>query len=118
MRSTWIFLIILLLSACEKDDEVMVKYVISNNSSGYKVNYLNESGDLKQEAIESNSAQDKWSYSFTAEKGQIIFVSAIYKDISDGIKVAILIDGKTYKQGSSNNDTLSYVTVSGTVPYN
>jgi hypothetical protein len=52
-----------------------------------------------------------------ADEGEIVFVSAIYKDINSRINVRILIDGKVYKQGASKYDTVRYVTVSGTVPF-
>jgi hypothetical protein len=105
------------LIACQKEEEVLVQYKISDNNSGFQVNYLDESGELLSEDIEVNSSQDIWSYSFRADRGQIIFISAIYKEINDEIKVALLIDGKIYKQGSSIQDTVNFVTVSGTVPY-
>jgi len=119
MKKIVLLLVLLLpLLSCQKVDEVIVKYVISDNASGFLVNYINEEGVMVSDAVINNSAQDTWSYAFTTDRGQIIFISAISKDINDGIKVSLIIDGKTFKQGSSNNDTTNYVTVSGTVPYN
>ncbi len=118
MKKFWILLsIIIPLLACEKEEEVSVEYLVSNNSSGFLVNYLNENGNLITEAVDNNSAQDRWSYSFKTDRGNIVFISAIYTEVNDGIKVTLIIDGKTFKQGSSSNDTINYVTVSGTVPY-
>jgi hypothetical protein len=53
-----------------------------------------------------------------AEEGSIIFVSAKYTDINSAIKVQLKLDGKIYKEGSSTADTIRFVTVSGTIPYN
>jgi hypothetical protein len=117
MKRIWLIIITIILVACQKDDEVLVKYQVSNNATGFRVNYLNESGELMNKDIDVNSSQDIWSYSFQAERGQIIFVSAIYMEINDEINVSLLIDGKIYKQGASSHDTIKYVTVSGTVPY-
>ena len=119
MKKIWILLpIVFFLMACEKDNDVIVRYLISDNASGFYVNYLDENGNLISETVDVNSAQDTWSYTFKTERGKIIFTSVIYKHINDGVKVSLLVDGKTFKQGSSLHDTLNFVTVSGTVPYN
>ena len=82
--------------------------VINNDGvySGYEV-----------DVIKAIMDELKWKYEFIAEEGDIVFVTAIYKDITSAITIQILVDGKVYKQGSSTQDTIRYVTVSGTVPY-
>lgn len=95
----------------------MVLYRITDVVSGFDVNYRDVDGALIKESIETQSGEDTWTYSYMAEEGDIVFVSAIYKDVESAIKVEILIDQKVYKQGSSIGDTVKYVTVSGTVPY-
>jgi hypothetical protein len=116
-KLVYILPLLLILISCEKTKEKQVSYIITRSVSGFDVNYRIADGSLLQEHIETASAQEKWQYSFTAEEGDIVFVSAIYKDITSAISVQILIDGKVYKQGSSSQDTVRYVTVSGTVPY-
>jgi len=116
-RIVIIILGLLSLASCEKQKEVVVKYLTADASSSYTVTYRNGDGELKTEEMEAVSAQDEWSFSFQAEEGDIVYLSAIYKDITSGIKVAILVDGKVYKQASSLYDTISYVIVSGTVPF-
>lgn len=116
-RIIYLLPLLLLLFSCEKSQEKQISYIISKSISGFDVNFRVADGTLVKEHIETASAQDKWQYSFTAEQGDIVFVSAIYKDITSAINVQILIDGKVYKQGSSSQDTIKYVTVSGTVPY-
>ena len=119
MKKYFLFvLVILLMSACEKfDEEKQVRYLISNCESGFNVTYRDENGTLIKKDISTLSAEDKWSYSFTGKQGEIVYVSAIYKDITSEINVQILVDEKLLKQASSKYDTLNFVTVSGTIPY-
>ncbi|MFO8129078.1 MAG: hypothetical protein R6T99_04155 [Bacteroidales bacterium] len=107
----------LLVAGCEKETDKKVVYRISDNASGYSVNYRGPEGALHASAVSVASGEDVWTYAFMAGEGDIVFVSAIYKDITGEIKVEILIDGKVYKQGYSKYDTVKYVTVSGVVPY-
>jgi hypothetical protein len=113
----YIIPLLFILFSCEKSQEKKVSYIITKSISGFDVNYKNVDGSLQSESVVTASAQDRWKYDFIAEEGDIVFVSAIYKDISSAITVQILIDGKVYKQGSSSQDTVRYVTVSGTVPF-
>ena len=112
-----LFVLLLPLLACQKDKDVIVEYVISDNASGFLVNYINENGVMISDAVLNND-NNTWSYSFQSEKGKNVFISAISIEANDGIKVSLIVDGKTLKHGSSNNDTTNYVTVSGTIPYN
>jgi hypothetical protein len=113
----YILPLLFLLTGCEKNQEKKVSYLITRSASGFNVNYRTADGTLSSEQIVTESAEDRWTYDFIAEEGDIVFVSAIYKDLSSSILVQILVDGKVYKQGSSKQDTVSFVTVSGTVPY-
>ncbi len=113
----YIIPLVIILFSCEKTKEKQVSYIITKSISGFDVNYRIADGTLISEKIEAASAEDRWSYSYTAEEGDIVFVSAIYKDIASAIDVQVLIDGKVYKQGSSKQDTVWFVTVSGTVPF-
>lgn len=107
----------LIFTACDVNTESPVRYQVTNASSGFMVNYRDEDGALIRDTITTQSAQDIWTYSFRAVEGDIVFVSARYKDINSAIKVQVFVDGKIYKEGSSKYDTVSYVTVSGTIPY-
>jgi choline kinase len=113
----YILPVLLLLISCQKENEKKVSYLITKSVSGFSVNYRNVDGTLIKENIEVSSAEDRWQYEFMAEEGDIVFVSAIYKDINSAINVQVIVDGKVYKQGSSKQDTVKYVTVSGTVPF-
>ena len=59
---------------------------------------------------------DVWQYSFRGNEGDIVFISADYKDPLSAIKVQVLINGKLYRQAATKNDTVSFVTVSGVIP--
>ena len=112
-----LMLLSVIFTACEKEHDQGIKYLITDNSSGFIVNYRDAAGNVINKTVIVASAEDQWTYSYNAEEGEIVFVSAIYKDINSSIKIQILIDGKVYKQGSSKYDTINYVTVSGTVPF-
>lgn len=110
-------IVMILLFSCDKSVEHKVAYFITRPVSGFEVNYLDGTGQLKNEVIETQSAEDEWRYSYVAEEGDIVFVSARYTDPESALLVRILLDGKVYKESSSSGDTTRYITVSGTVPY-
>ena len=114
----YISLIFLFAAGCEKErQEVPVKYEVSNAYSQTKISYRNSNGDVIDEIVDFESIEDVWNVSFMQNRGEIVYVSARYSDSTSSVNVRILIDGKVYKQGSSNNEPNKYVTVSGTIPY-
>ena len=113
----FVILAVFMFAACEKGQDIPVKYQATDAVSDFTVTYLNSAGDLITETVTASSTEERWEHSFKANKGDIVYLSAIYKDITSGIKLAILVDGKVYKQASSQYDTLKYVIVSGTVPF-
>jgi len=115
-HSLLLILIMMLAVSCRKEEH-SVLYRVTEADSGFDLNYRDASGKLVKTNIETQSSEDEWTYGFMAEEGDIVFVSARYKDPESAIKVQVLIDQKIYKEGSSNGDTVKYVTVSGTVPY-
>ena len=117
MKNISLVFIVLLFLSCEKANEKDIVYQVSDNSTGYALNFRNAEGKLIKTQIVPESSEDVWKYSFQAEQGDIVFLSALYQNPADGINVQIFIDGKAFKQGSSQNDTLRYVTVSGTIPF-
>ncbi|MCD4735999.1 MAG: hypothetical protein K8R53_08150 [Bacteroidales bacterium] len=115
-------IIVILFSAifcnCEKENEhQLIKYQISNAVSEVSFSYRINNGNLKEESILFNSKEDIWKYTFEANKGDIVYISARYTDSISSVTATILINGKIYKQGLSNNEPNKYVTVSGVVPY-
>jgi len=113
-----IFIVALFSASCQKTNQVKVKYIVSDAVSAYNLQYLDASGELINETVYPESAQDQWHFEYMADEGDIVYVSGNYKDINSALKIMILLDGKVYKQASNEGDTLKYLTVSGTVPYN
>ena len=103
--------------SCSKSDDHTVNYRISGSTSVFFLRYLDEKGEIVSDTLAAVSPEDSWSYAFSAGEGDLIFVSANYKDINSALRVQVLIDGKVYKQAYSKYDTVSILTVSGTVPF-
>lgn len=112
-----IFILIMFLASCSKTSTKKVTYISTGAVSEYKLQYLNDKNELVTTEVTPQSAQDQWVYNHLKDEGEIIYVSGNYKDINSSLKIMILIDGKVYKQASNEADTLFYLTVSGTVPY-
>lgn len=112
-----IAILALLFASCEKRENKQVKYVATDANSAFTIQYRDAGGDLQNETVAAESAQDKWQKSFVAEQGEIVYLSGKYTDPESSLKLIIYVDGKVYKQGSSVGDTVKYLTVSGTVPY-
>jgi hypothetical protein len=110
-------LIILLLSSCNKTNQKKVTYMATGAVSAYNLQYLNDQSVLITASVEPQSAQDVWKYDFMSDEGEIVYISGIYKDINSALKIQLLVDGKVYKQGATQGDTLKYLVVSGVVPY-
>lgn len=114
----YISLVFLVLVGCEKErEEVSVKYEVSNAYAPTDISYRNSDGEIINETIEFQSVEDVWNFNYTEKRGEIVYVSTRYSDSTSSVNVRILIDGKVYKQGSSNNEPNKYITVSGTIPY-
>lgn len=109
-------ILLLLVTACTRENYRLVTYRITDSVSGFSVRYLNEAGVLVADQVTVQSAENVWNYEFLASDGDIVFLSANYKDPLSAIKVMIFIDGKVYKQAVTKQDTISFVTVSGVVP--
>lgn len=118
-RLVFISLLFLGFISCERNDnELKVTYQVTESDSGFDVYYLDENDELIYEEVITNSEEDEWIYSFTGERGDVVYVSTIYYDINSKVKVRIFLDEKVYKEGISRYDTASFLVVSGTIPYN
>jgi len=107
----------ILFTSCSDTDRKKITYVTTGAISAYNLQYINDKNELTSTEVLPQSTQDQWVYSYIADEGEIVYVSGIYKDINSSLNIMILIDGKVYKQASNEADTLFYLTVSGTVPY-
>lgn len=108
---------IFLLTSCNKSNQKKVTYITTGSISAYNLQYVNDQNVLIKEVVEPQSAQDTWKYEFMSDQGEIVYINGIYKDINSALKIQLLVDGKVYKQGSTQGDTLKYLVVSGVVPY-
>lgn len=116
--SVIVILILLVLDSCNfVTDEADVTYLVTGAASGFDVRYRDAEGVLVLERIQAGSESDVWQYDFTADAGEILFISARYYDINSGIRIRILLDGKIFREASSRFDTSAFVVVSGTIPY-
>lgn len=103
---------------CElKDQDVKVTYIVTDSDSGFDVYYQNSDQELIFEKVETNSEEDEWNYTFVAERGDIVFMSVIYYDVNSKVRAMIKLDEKIYKEGISRYDTVSFLVISGTIPY-
>lgn len=98
----------MLFSSCE-DNQKSIKYTIKCNSCD--LTYENKSGGTEQ----IDDASYNWSYSFTGEVGQFVYISAQNNNNSGIVTVNISVDGEIYKTSTS---TGAYViaTASGSIP--
>lgn len=112
-----IIALIFIFVSCNKTNTKNVKYVATSSISAYNLQYMNDKNELIEVEVWPESAQDQWSYSYLAEEGDIVYISGRYNDINSSLKLMIVVDGKVYKQASNEADTLSYLIVSGTIPY-
>lgn len=107
----------MLFFSCTKNQQVKITYEVTGSISVYNLYYQDGDGTLQQIAIEPQSAQDKWTYNFTGEQGDIVYLSGNYKDPNSALKMLIKVDGKIYKQNANEGDTIRFLTVSGVVPF-
>ncbi|OFY49544.1 MAG: hypothetical protein A2W85_06830 [Bacteroidetes bacterium GWF2_41_31] len=111
-------LVLLFSGACNDTNQKKVTYISSGAISEYQLQYRNDRQEMVNLKVTPESASDKWKFEFMADQGEIVYISGNYKDIQSSLLIQILVDGKVYKQGNSQADTIKYLTVSGVVPYN
>jgi len=112
-----ITLIVLILTSCTKNTEVEVTYEATGAISEYILYYRDAGGVVQNEVVKPESAQDIWKINFTGEQGDIVYLSGKYSDPNSALKLMIKVDGKVYKQASNEGETLKFLTVSGTIPF-
>lgn len=113
----FLLLIPLVLTNCNKTSQKKVTYLATEAVSAYNLQYLNDQNELITTSVEPQSALDTWKYEFLSDEGEIVYINGSYKDINSALKIQLLVDGKVYKQGATQGDTLRYLVVSGVVPY-
>ena len=114
----WILFVSLTWAACDNEaTEVTVRYEVTDAYADTEVSYFGDDGAVIKEWVGFESVEDKWSFTRAGKPGDIVYLSAMYKDTASSVKLRILSDGKVYKQASSVNEPDKYLTVSGTVPF-
>jgi hypothetical protein len=112
-----IFVFVLFTIACVKEnDKVPVQYRVSSAYAETEISFRNDQQDIITEIYPFQSGEDIWTWSGQLLKGEIVYLSTRYTDSASSVKVQILVDGKIYKESSSNNEPNKYLIVSGTVP--
>lgn len=115
----YITFVSLVLSSCAKENATSeVRYEVSRAYAETELTYRNSEGGVVTEWVAFESGEDVWVKEVQMKLGEIVYLSAMYLDSASSVKIRILIDGKTYKEGSSNNEPDKYLVVSGTVPFN
>jgi hypothetical protein len=109
--------VIIITTSCTKQDEKKVIYRASNAVSEYTVQYYDAGNNLQTVNVYPESTQDIWQKEVIKNEGDIVYLSGKYNDINSALKLQILIDGKVFKQTASSGDTLKYLVVSGTIPF-
>ena len=108
----------MMILACDKEDAaIKVTYEVSNAYADTEITYRNIDKQVITESVAFESGEDTWRYSMESMQGDIVYLSARYMDTASSVKLRIIIEGKTFKEGSSNNEPDKYLTVSGTVPF-
>ncbi len=113
----WIPIFLLAIVACNTTEQKKVSYQGTKAISAYDLYYTDANQQLHDIEVEAKSAQDIWTLEFMADPGAIVYLSGKYEDDQSALKLLILIDGKVYKQAENQGDTLKFLTVSGSIPY-
>lgn len=114
----YLVIVFMLLLSCTKEDEKQkVEYRVSNAMSSTNIAYRNAESVMINETVDFNSSEEIWNLVTEMNRGDIIYLSAVYYDSASSVTVEVLVDGKIYKQQSSVNEPEKYVIASGTIPY-
>lgn len=105
-------LIYLALTGCDNpfDPSIDVKYKVTGTAATVDVTYENSSGGVSQES----DVEVPWSYSFTGDPGDFVYISAQNQGQTGTVTVTIYRDGDVFKTSTSEG---AYViaTASGTL---
>ena len=113
MKNVLLITLVFILASCTRNDQVRIEYVATNAISEFEVFYLDESGGLMDQTIAPESAVDRWTYTYTGEIGDVVYISGRYSDPNSALKLLVKVNGKIYKQAQNEGDTLKFLTVSG-----
>ena len=104
--------ILILLVACKKDPlspNVTVEYKVTGTAKTADIDYIDANGKL---AI-INNVKIPWSLSFTADRGNAVFLSAKNTGTAGTVAVAIYSNGNVLDEDTSTGS--SAATAEGTI---
>ena len=81
MKNILILIVVILVSGCTKITQVNVVYETTAAISEYNLQYMTPEGSLEKAIVSPESAQDVWQYSYQAEQGDIVWISAKCRDV-------------------------------------
>ena len=113
----WLITFSAVVSACNGPKEVIVEYEASGTVSSYRLDYLDEQGEMHRLTVKPKSAEDVWRYRMVAEQGDILYLSGKYQDVESLLRLTVKVEGKIYKEAFSKGDTVKILVVSGVIPY-
>ncbi len=109
--------VLLLMPGCAKYTRKRITYRASQALFPVALTYRDNNGILVADTFQPVGEQDIWSKNVMMNEGDIVYLAGKYNNIENSVLLEVLIDGKIYKQNSSKGDTVNYVIVSGTIPY-
>jgi hypothetical protein len=103
----YFYLILLLLFVSCKDDTAApenkaktVKYTLGGSANDYSITYASQGEGTEQIDPVSNT----WTYSFTAQPGDFLYISAQNNKASGSVSVYIYVSGKVEKSATSTGE--------------
>lgn len=94
-----IVLFVFALASCDNplDSSINVKYKVTGTADTVDVTYENSDGGTSQES----DVSVPWSYSFTGEPGDFVYISAQNQGQTGTVTVTIYTDGDVFKTSTS-----------------
>jgi len=98
-KSVYLLPILFLMLGCELfDTSIDVEYKVTGTASRVDVTYENEDGGTSQEG----NVSVPWTYSFTGDPGDFVYISAQNQGQSGSVTVTIYTDGDNFKTSTSS----------------
>ena len=99
MKKVVLISTVFLCFGCELfDTSIDVEYKVTGTASEVDVTYENEDGGTSQQS----NVSVPWSYSFTGDPGDFVYISAQNQGESGSVTVTIYTDGDKFKSSTSS----------------
>ena len=94
-----LFLVLSVMLGCDVlDTSISVTYEVTGSANAVDVTYENDDGGTSQEG----EVPVPWSYTFTGEPGDFVYISAQNQGESGSVTATIITDGDTFKTSTSS----------------